>query len=134
MAEPKRPHAAQRRLWLGREGHRIAVCNLFDVYKGEVFEVATLLGIKELLCAAHDSSLQAGPVGLLLQVESIPLADHASDCGRIVVAAKEREGGATDAGVDVHEQDSPIIARPGHVRGHERVPRVRWVTRGIAVQ
>src|ERR1700676_2276012 len=41
---------------------------------------------------------------------------------RIVVAAKEREGGAPDAGVDVHEQDSPIIARPVHVRGHERVP------------
>jgi len=64
MAEPKRPHAAQRRLWLGREGYRIAVGNLFDIHEGQTFEIAALLCLEELLCAAHDGGLQAGPVRL----------------------------------------------------------------------
>src|SRR5258706_13445166 len=71
---------------------------------------------------------------MLLQIEGIPLADHASNGGRSVVAAEESEGGATGAGVDVHEQDSPTIARPVNIGRHEGVLRVGWIPRRVAVQ
>jgi hypothetical protein len=57
VAEPERPHTIQRRLWSGREGLRVAVGDLLDVYERQIFEIAALLGVEELLCTAHDSSL-----------------------------------------------------------------------------
>jgi hypothetical protein len=103
-------------------------------YERPTFEIAALLGAKELLGAAHDGNLQARAVCLLLQSDAIPLADHAADCRRIIVAAKKGERLAPPPGIDVHEQDSSIVARQVHVGGHERVLRVGGITRSVAVR
>ena len=79
------------------KGSGVAVRDLFDVHERQIFEIAALLGVEELLCTAHDGSLQAGAVRVLLQIKRIPLADHIADCRRIVVAAEKSECRAPDA-------------------------------------
>jgi hypothetical protein len=80
----------------GREGLRVAMRDLFDVHEGWVFEIPALLGSKKFLHAVHNGALQSGAVCSPLQIEAIPLADHASNCRRIVVAVKERKGSAPE--------------------------------------